>query len=66
MLSNSRNHLFSLSDILRTGITNREATDPRGLVYGILALVDGDTGIEADYTLSVAEVFTRAAMHIIQ
>src|SRR3569833_181766 len=47
------------------GIRNRQATDPRDLIYGILALVGGETGLEADYTLSVAEVFTQAAMRII-
>jgi hypothetical protein len=57
---------WSLSDILRTGITKRKATDPRDLVYGILGLVDDDTGIEADYTISVAEVFAQAAMHIVR
>jgi hypothetical protein len=60
------NYLFSLLGILRTGFTKRKATDPRDFVYGILGLVGGDTGIEADYTISVAEVFTRATMHIIQ
>jgi hypothetical protein len=66
MIDNAINYLSSFSGILRTGFTKRKATDPRDFVYGILGLVDGDTGIEADYTISVAEVFTRAAMHVIK
>jgi hypothetical protein len=42
------------------------ATDPRYLICGILGVVNGNIGLEADYILSIAEVFTRAAMHIIR
>ncbi|KAH7327547.1 heterokaryon incompatibility protein-domain-containing protein, partial [Rhexocercosporidium sp. MPI-PUGE-AT-0058] len=57
---------LSLSRVMSSGIAKRQATDARDLVYGVLGLVQGEIHIEADYTLSVAEVFALATVHIIQ
>ncbi|XP_014550283.1 hypothetical protein COCVIDRAFT_21227 [Bipolaris victoriae FI3] len=65
-LSSKPNLALSLSSIMGTGIAKRRATHPRDLVYGILGLVDGDIGIEEDYTASLAEVFTRAVVRMIR
>ncbi|KAJ9641472.1 hypothetical protein H2199_005442 [Coniosporium tulheliwenetii] len=63
--SGGGNPSLSLFNLMRTGVAKRKASDPRDLVYGILGLVDSKEKIEPDYTLSVARVFARAAVHII-
>lgn len=55
----------SLFSLLRISQGTRQATDPRDLVYGILGLADDQASLEIDYSLSIAEVFTRAALDII-
>ncbi|KAI9861373.1 MAG: hypothetical protein M1813_005270 [Trichoglossum hirsutum] len=61
--------IMHLSDSLLAGIDFREATDPRDQIYGFLGLVPGhrdDDLLRPDYTLSVAQVYTRAAFKIMQ
>jgi len=65
-MSNVINYLSSLSGILRTGVIKRKATNSRDFVYNILGLVNSDTGIKVNYTISVIKVFTRAAIYIIK
>lgn len=58
-----------LSDTLLAGIDFREATDPRDQIYGLLGLVPDhrdDDLLRPDYTLSVAQVYTRAAFKIMR
>jgi hypothetical protein len=59
---------LSLFAILRSGIAEREASDPRDLVYGILGLVQTNNEkqqIVADYSLTTAQVFAHVAANII-
>lgn len=64
--STKNDQTLSLFSLLRSGIGKREASDPRDLVYGILGLVESKDLIEPDYELSIAQVFTRAAFHIVR
>jgi hypothetical protein len=57
---------LSLSNLIRTGVGRRKASDPRDLVYAILGLVESKDKIDPDYTLPVRPVFARAAFHIIR
>ena len=55
--------------ILLAGIDFREATDPKDYIYGLLGLLpdhQDDDLLRPDYTLSVAQVYTRAALKIMR
>jgi hypothetical protein len=65
---NSRD-ITHLSDTLLGGIDFREATDPRDQIYGLLGLVPDhrdDKLLRPDYTLPVAQVYTRAVFKIMR
>ena len=59
----------SIFDTLLAGIDFREATDPRDQIYGLLGLIPDhrdDDLLQPDYTLSLAQVYTRAAVRIMR
>ena len=54
--------------IMASGFGNRQATNPRDLIYGMLGLVsnEGPDKIMADYSVPIATVFAGAAKRIIE
>ena len=61
--------ITQLSKVLLAGMDFREATDPRDQVYGLLGLVpdcQNDRLLRPDYSLSVSQVYTRAAFKIMR
>ncbi|KAH6892588.1 heterokaryon incompatibility protein-domain-containing protein, partial [Thelonectria olida] len=62
-----KGHLFHLLPLLELR-RNSKATDPRDKIYALLELsADGEGGrFPVDYRLSVAEVYTNAALFLIQ
>lgn len=61
--------IMSLTDVLRNLHTNaeRDATDPRDQIYGVLGLVNAPESdpMVPNYDLSVAEVYTQAMFRMI-
>jgi hypothetical protein len=54
--------------IIVSGLGNRQATNPRDLIYGMLGLVsnEGPDKIMADYSVSIANVFISVARRVIE
>ena len=59
--------VMSLFDVITNLPSEREATDPRDHIYGLLGLVN-DTGAEKllpDYNLAISEAYTQATFNMI-